>query len=132
MPDYDSGMNFTFVSPSAGACAVKLWASGRYGFSLPKKVDVTTAGGETATFLYYNRKLRPTSELSNRAIVNIAIAQFLAGGGRDGQPVEIDPDIPPYDGALTPVRSSASRAPMRVRPGKLYARARSASENEPA
>jgi len=125
-------MNFTFVSPSAGACAVKLWASGRYGFSLPKKVDVTTAGGDTATFLYYNRKLRPITELSNRAIVNIAIAQFLAGAGSDGQPVEIDPDTPPYEGALTPVRSAASRAPMRVRPGKLYARARSGPESEPA
>ena len=124
-------MNFTFVSPSAGACAVKLWASGRYGFSLPKKVDVATSGGETVSFLYYNRKLRPTAELSNRAIVKIAIAQFLAGAGRDGQPVEIDPDTPPYEGTLTPVRSSAPRAPLRVRPGKLYARTRSPSERGP-
>jgi hypothetical protein len=125
-------MNFTFVSASAGACAVKLWATGRYGFSLPKKVDVLTAGGETVTFLYYNRKLRLTAELSNRAIVKIAIAQFLAGAGRDGQPVEIDHDTPPYEGALTPVRSSTPRTPSRVRPGKLYGRARSRSEREPA
>jgi len=117
-------MNFTFVSPSAVACAVKLWASGRYGFSLPKKVDVVAEGGDTVTFLYYNRKLRPTAELSNRLIVKIAIAQFLAGAGRDGQPVEIDPDIPPYEGTLTPIRSTVPRAPLRVRPGKLYARTR--------
>jgi hypothetical protein len=118
-------MNFTFMSQSAGACAVKLWASGRYGFSLPKKVDVVTAAGETATFLYYNRKLRLTAELSNRAIVKIAIAQFLAGAGRNGEPVEIDHETPPYEGTLTPVRSTAPRAPMRVRPGKTYARTRS-------
>jgi hypothetical protein len=124
-------MNFTFALPGAGACAVKLWATGRYGFSLPKRVDVTTADGETASFLYYNRKLRVAAELSNRAIVKIAVAQFLAGAGRDGEPVEIDPDTPPYEGALTPVRSSASRAPMRVRPGKLYARTRSPSGREP-
>jgi hypothetical protein len=125
-------MNFTFVSQSAGVCAVKLWASGRYGFSLPKKVDVVTAAGETATFLYYNRKLRLTAELSNRAIVKIAIAQFLAGAGRDGEAVEIDHETPPYEGTLTPVRSTAPRAPMRVRPGKTYARARLESDGEAA
>ncbi len=115
-------MNFTFSSPEAGVHAVKLWASGRYGFSLPKKVDIVAPGGAVASFLYFNRKVRPTAELSNRAIVKIAIAQFLAGKGRDGQPVEIDHDTPPYDGALTPVRSTAPRAPLRVRPGKLHAR----------
>jgi hypothetical protein len=120
------------MSQSAGACAVKLWASGRYGFSLPKKVEVVTAGGETAIFLYYNRKVRLSAELSNRAIVKIAIAQFLAGAGPDGQPVEIDPDTPPYEGALTPIRSSTPRSPLRVRPGKLHARTRSDSEREPA
>ena len=123
-------MNFTFESPSAGACSVKLWASGRYGFSLPKKVEVVTAGGETATFLYYNRKLRPTAELSNRAIVKIAIAQFLDGAGRGGEAIEIDHDTPPYEGALTPTRSSGPRSPMRVRPGKLHARARAGSQPE--
>jgi hypothetical protein len=120
--DYDSCMNFTFLSPDAGACAVKLWASGRYGFSLPKKVDIAIADGSVASFLYFNRKVRLTAELSNRAIVKIAIAQFLAGKGRDGQPVEIDHDTPPYEGALTPVRSTTPRAPLRVRPGKLHAR----------
>ena len=124
-------MNFTFSSPDVGACSVKLWASGRYGFSLPKKVDIVTAGGETATFLYYNRKVRLTAELSNRAIVKIAIAQFLAGAGR-GEPAEIDPDTLPYEGALTPVRSKLPRAPLRVRPGKSHARMRSQAQCEPA
>jgi hypothetical protein len=132
MRDYDSCMNFTFLSPDAGACSVRLWASGRYGFSLPKKVEVSAADGSRATFLYFNSKVRLTAELSNRAIVKIAIAQFLAGLGRDGQPVEIDHDTPPYEGALTPTRSSAPRAPLRVRPGKLHARTRPTPQCEPA
>ncbi|WP_156328216.1 MULTISPECIES: hypothetical protein [unclassified Massilia] len=117
-------MNFTFSSPDVGSCAVKLWASGRYGFSLPKKVDIAAANGDTVTFLYFNTKVRLSAELSNRAIVKIAIAQFLAGAGRDGEPVEIDHATPPYEGELTPVRSTTPRAPLRVRPGKLHARAR--------
>ena len=125
-------MNFTFSSPKAGVCAVKLWSSGRYGFSLPKKVDIFTADGEAATFLYYNRKMRLTAELSNRAIVKIAIAQFLAGAGRDGEPVEIDHATAPYEGELTPVRSSTPRAPLRVRPGKLHARMRPEPPGGPA
>jgi len=131
MQDYDSCMNFTFSSPDAGVCTVKLWASGRYGFSLPKKVDIVTPAGDTATFFYYNRKFRLTAELSNRAIVKIAIAQFLAGAGR-GEPAEVDHDIPPYEGALTPVRSNTPRAPLRVRPGKSHARLRPQAQREPA
>jgi hypothetical protein len=130
--DYDSCMNFTFSSPDSGACAVKLWASGRYGFSLPKKVDIVSPDGETATFLYHNRKVHITAELGNRAIVKIAIAQFLAGAGRGGEPVEIDHATPPYEGELTPVRSSTPRAPLRVRPGKLHARPRPDSQGGPA
>lgn len=124
-------MNFTFSSPDVGACSVKLWASGRYGFSLPKKVDIVTAAGDTTTFLYYNRKVRFTAELSNRAIVKIAIAQFLAGV-RGGEPVEIDHATIPYEGTLTPVRSTTPRAPLRVRPGKLHARTRPEAQCEPA
>jgi hypothetical protein len=131
MQDYDSCMNFTFSSPDAGVCAVKLWASGRYGFSLPKKVDIVAGDGDKATFFYYNTRFRLTAELSNRAIVKIAIAQFLAGAGR-GEPAEIDHDTPPYEGPLTPVRSSAPRAPLRVRPGKSHARLRPEPLGEPA
>ncbi|MGJ7917098.1 hypothetical protein ACI48D_16700 [Massilia sp. LXY-6] len=125
-------MNFTFSSHDTGACAVKLWASGRYGFSLPKKVDIVAPDGDTVTFLYYNRKVRLTAELSNRAIVKIAIAHYLAGAGRDGEPVEIDPATAPYEGELTPVRSTTPRAPLRVRPGRLHARLRPEHQGEPA
>jgi len=118
-------MNFTFSSPEHGTCVVKLWATGRYGFSLPKKVDVTTPGGVSCTFLYINKKLSMKPEPANRMIVRIAIGAFLAGAPPDGSTVEIDPDMAPYAGKLTPVRLDVPRAPMRVRPGKSHARARS-------
>jgi hypothetical protein len=118
-------MNFTFSSSEHGTCVVKLWATGRYGFSLPKKVDITTAKGVSCTFLYFNKKLSLKAEPGNRMIVRIAIGAFLAGAPPDGSTVEIDPDMPPYAGKLTPVRLDAPRAPMRVRPGKPHARARS-------
>jgi hypothetical protein len=118
-------MNFTFSSPEHGTCVVKLWATGRYGFSLPKKVDVTTSGGVSCTFLYINKKLSMKPEPGNRMIVRIAVGAFLAGAPPDGSTVEIDPDMPPYAGKLTPVRLDVPRAPMRVRPGKSHARARS-------
>jgi hypothetical protein len=118
-------MNFTFSSSEHGTCVVKLWATGRYGFSLPKKVDITTASGVSYTFLYFNKKMSLKSEPGNRMIVRIAIGAFLAGAPLPGSTVEIDPDMPPYAGKLTPVRLDAPRAPMRVRPGKSHARARS-------
>ena len=118
-------MNFTFSSSEHGTCVVKLWATGRYGFSLPKKVDITTASGVSCTFLYFNKKMSLKSEPGNRMIVRIAIGAFLAGAPLPGSTVEIDPDMPAYAGKLTPVRLDAPRAPMRVRPGKSHARARS-------
>jgi hypothetical protein len=117
-------MNFTFSSLEHGTCVVKLWATGRYGFSLPKKVDITTPGGVSCTFLYFNKKLSLKAEPGNRMIVRIAIGAFLAGAPPHGSTVEIEPDMPPYAGKLTPVRLDAPRAPMRVRPGKSHARTR--------
>jgi hypothetical protein len=119
-------MNFTFTVPGIGLCLVTLWATGRYGFSLPKKVEISTPAGEVSTFLYFNRKLRLRAELSNRAIVKIAIGCYLDGARGQAEPVEIDPDMRAYDGELTQIRAEASRAPLRVRPGKLHARSRSA------
>jgi hypothetical protein len=121
-------MNFTFSSLEHGTCVVKLWATGRYGFSLPKKVDISTPDGVSCTFLYINKKLTLKAEPGNRMIVRIAVGAFLAGAPPDGSTVEIDPDMPPYAGKLTPVRLDAPRAPMRVRPGKSHARTRSDAE----
>jgi hypothetical protein len=118
-------MNFTFSSSEHGTCYVKLWATGRYGFSLPKKVEITTAAGTTCSYLYFNKKLTLKAEPANREIVRIAIGAFLAGESVDGNVAEIDPEMPVYEGKLTPVRLDAPRAPMRVRPGKPHARARS-------
>ena len=119
-------MNFTFMAPGIGVCDVTLWATGRYGFSLPKKVEIRTPDGASSTFLYFNRKLSLRSELGNRVIVRIAVASFLNGVRGAPEPVELDPDMPPYEGKLTQVRSQASRSPLRVRPGAPHARARAA------
>jgi hypothetical protein len=118
------GMNFTFMAPGAGLCLVTLWATGRYGFSLPKKVEISTPEGKTSTYLYFNRKLRLQAELSNRVIVKIAVACFLEGARAMPAPLEIDPDMRLFDGELTQVRTQSSRAPLRVRPGKGHARTR--------
>jgi hypothetical protein len=120
-------MNFCFYPPDGGPCIVRLWASGRYGFSLPKKVEITTAAGVTHVFLYVNGRV--DAELGKRAIVNAAIAQFLRGdhlraAGPDAAAVEIDPATAPYTGPLTSVKPDAPRAPLRVRPGKSHARAK--------
>jgi hypothetical protein len=117
-------MNFTFSSPDHGTCVVKLWATGRYGFSLPKKVEIATPSGLAFIFLYFNKKLRLKAELSNRTIVRIAIASFFKGAVPVADGIALDPDTPPYAGAITPIRLDAPRAPMRVRPGKLHARGR--------
>ena len=98
-------MNFTFSSSEHGTCVVKLWATGRYGFSLPKKVDITTAAGVSCTCLYFNKKMSLKAEPGNRMIVRIAIGAFLAGAGRAGVPVEIDAENP--DSTWTAVATSS-------------------------
>jgi hypothetical protein len=82
--------------------------------------------------VYYNRKVRPTSELSNRMIVKIAIAQFLASEQLPHDAVEIDHDTLPYEGEVTPTRAAAPRAPLRVRPGKDHTRSRPGKAAEAA
>ena len=125
-------MNFIFPTPQLDCCAVKLWATGRYGFSLPKKVDITTPAGATVSFLYYNRRMRLKAELANRAIVRIAIAQFLAGDHAPGAVLELDPDLEPYAGPLTPTRANVPRAPLRVRPGPKHGRIKAELDCEAA
>lgn len=115
-------MNFSFLSPDGGPCIVKLWASGRYGFSLPKKVEITTPAGITHVFLHTNRD--GDVGIGKRALVNLAIAQFLRGDHGGADAVEIDPSVVPYGGPLTSVKPDTPRAPLRVRPGKSHARAR--------
>jgi hypothetical protein len=124
--DYDLCMNFSFETPTSGACLVKLWASGRYGFSLPKKVEITGPDGITASYLYHSRKVGLSAELTNRAIVRIAIAQYLAGGR--GEAREIDDTVAPFDGPLVQIRPFAPPPPPpRVRPSRIMPKARSGS-----
>lgn len=116
-------MNFSFLSSEQGRCLVKLWATGRYGFSLPKKVEITTDAGQTTTFIYYNSKVGLKSELANHALVRIAIAQFLQAGLDPAALHGIDDTTPPFTGALTPIRPTSPAAlPQRVRPGRSHAR----------
>jgi hypothetical protein len=122
-------MNFSFNQPDGGLCIVRLWASGRYGFSLPKKVEITTAAGATHVFLYVNKVVG--ADLAKRAIVNIAVAQFLRGDHEGVEAVEIDPATPPYTGVLTSIKPLVPRAPLRVRPGKSHARTKAAPLAEP-
>jgi hypothetical protein len=100
---------------------LKLWASGRYGFSLPKKVEITTGAGETSVFIYYNRRLGFRSELTNRALIRIAIAQFLESDGAAAGVVEVNDAVPPFAGTLTPIRPASLPAPPRLRPGRSRA-----------
>jgi hypothetical protein len=116
-------MNFTFSSSKYGTCIVKLWATGRHGFSLPKRVDIATPDGAVRSYLYYNRKVQLKPELPNRAIVRIAVACFHAGIAADAEGmVEVDAEMPAYEGTLTPTRTNTPRAPLRVRPGRSHGR----------
>ncbi len=114
-------MNFSFSTPTSGDCLVKLWASGRYGFSLPKKVEITGPDGQTATYLYHSRKVGQSAELTNRTLVRIAIAQYLQGASGDDE--QIDDLLAPFDGALTQIRPFAPPPPPpRVRPSRIMAK----------
>jgi len=121
--DYALRMNFSFSTPHKGACLVKLWASGRYGFSLPKKVEITGPDGVTATFVHRSRKVGIKSELTNRALVRIAISQYLAGA--DGAlEAELDDALAPFAGTLTQIKPFAPPPPPpRVRPSRIMPRA---------
>ena len=116
-------MNFSFSTPHKGTCLVKLWASGRYGFSLPKKVEITGPDGVTASFVHHSRKVGLSAELTNRTLVRIAIAQYLArADGADGE-VEIDDAVTPFSGTLTQIRPFAPPPPPpRVRPSRILPR----------
>lgn len=108
---------------------MKLWASGRYGFSLPKKVEITGPDGVTSAYLYHSRKVGLSAELTNRTLVRIAIAQYLAGraGGAGGDVHEIDDSLAPFGGTLTQIRPFAPPPPPpRVRPSRIMAKAGSA------
>lgn len=122
-------MNFSFSTPTSGECLVKLWASGRYGFSLPKKVEITGPDGLTSTYQYHSRKVGLKAELTNRMLVRIAIAHYLAGAGGDAADEirQIDDTVTPFDGTLTQIRPFAPPPPPpRVRPSRILPKAASA------
>ncbi|MGZ5202065.1 MAG: hypothetical protein ACXWC4_20085 [Telluria sp.] len=115
-------MNFSFLSPEFGCCLVKLRASGRYGFVLPKKIEITRPDGVVATFLYHNCNIGRKNELRNRTLVRLAVAQFL-GGAIATEPQTIDDEGEQFAGELVQIRSpDPAPAPLRVRPGAPYGR----------
>jgi hypothetical protein len=115
-------MNFSFLSPQFGCCLVKLRASGRYGFVLPKMIEITRPDGVVATFLYHNCNTGRKNELRNRTLVRLAVAQFL-GGAIAAEPQPLNDEGEPYAGDLVQIRSpDPAPAPLRVRPGPSYGR----------
>jgi hypothetical protein len=115
-------MNFCFHTPDGRGCTGRLWATGRYGFSLPKTVEIVTPDGLVHTYVFPNRQVRDNAGPANRALVRLAITQFLRGEGGPGTSVDIDLDAEPYPGDVKPVRPLAPRTPLRVRPGRPHAR----------
>lgn len=114
-------MNFSFSTPHSGECLVKLWASGRYGFSLPKKVEITAPDGVVSTYLHHSRQVGLKVELTNRTLVRLAVAQFLHG--LRGDAVEIDDGAAPFQGTLNQIRPFAPPpSPPRVRPARVVPR----------
>ena len=124
-------MNFSFSTPHSGECLVKLWASGRYGFSLPKKVDITAPDGVVSTYVHHSRKVGLKAELTNRTLVRIAVAQFLHG--LRGEAIEIDDSAAPFTGTLTQIRPVAPPPPPpRVRPARGLPRTAAGASGEAA
>ena len=117
-------MNFNFLSPADGQCLVKLWTTGRFGFSLPKKIEISTPAGGAFIYLYHNRRLRFTgAELTNATLARIAVARFL-NGNRPVLEAEITHEMPIFQGKLIKLQSSRRRrVAFRVRAGESHPRA---------
>ncbi|UVW27413.1 hypothetical protein [Massilia sp. H6] len=114
-------MNFCFPTPQGDKCLVKLRATGRYGFSLPKTVEITAPDGVVSSYLHHSRQVGLKAELTNRTLVRIAVAQFLRGARGDA--VEIDDGVAPFEGTLEQIRPFAPPAPApRVRPARVLPR----------
>lgn len=115
-------MNFCFQTPDGQGCSGRLWACGRYGFSLPKTVEILGPDGQVRRYLLPKRLAHGHPDLPNRTLVRIAIAQFLRGDGAAGASVELDPDTVPYPGEVKPAPPREPRTPLRVHPGRAHAR----------
>lgn len=93
-------MKYYFSPPELGRCTVKLWAIGKYGFSAPKRVEITTPEGSKSFYSYRTLNEAFGLEVKGRIIVRIAIAHFLAHPLQTGQVVELDSNMPMFDGRL--------------------------------
>lgn len=119
-------MHFSFFSPDLGLCHVKLWATGRYGFSLPKKVEITTLGGEKSCYIFSDRAGKIEFHVSNSSLVRIAISQFLMLPAQRHSTAVVDTNIPLFDGGLVRNRGWNLKRNRKVRPGPDHAPIRAA------
>lgn len=117
-------MQLRFFTPALGQCRIRLWATGRYGFSVPKKIVISTPTGERSTYLYADRVGSAEFEVSNRSLIRIAIAQFIADPCQQDDPAEIDLDTPLFDGPLTRAPKTREDLALKVHPGKEHAQIR--------
>lgn len=118
-------MNVSFYVPEFGVCVAKIWATGRYGFSQPKKVDIILPTQQTFVYLHDSRYDERNLSLSKKELIRLAIAQFLRAVPRVSTPTNIDIALPPFKGTLTPIRRPGSSRASPVRPGKTIRYVRS-------
>jgi hypothetical protein len=98
-------MKYYFLAPGIGQCTVKLWANGAHGFVIPKRVEITIPSGKKAMYTYRTLHEAVFVHVSGKALMRIAIAQFLANPAQHDKSVELDSTMAMFDG---PLRRTAS------------------------
>lgn len=93
-------MKYYFFALNFGQCVVRLWARGAYGFTVPKMVEIGTPGGRKTSYSYRTLHEVPGVELSGKVLMRIAIAQFLANPMLGDEIIELDSNMPMFDGTL--------------------------------
>jgi hypothetical protein len=93
-------MKYYFFIPDFGQCTVRLWARGAYGFTAPKRIEISTPGGRRTSYSYRTLHEVPGVQLSGKVLMRLAIAQFLANPIRCDEIIELDSSMPMFDGPL--------------------------------
>ena len=93
-------MKYYFFPPHIGKCTVKLWAKGKYGFSTPQRVEITAPDGWRCVYSYRNVNESAGLELTGKILMRIANGHFLADPRRREEIVELDSNMPMFDGRL--------------------------------
>lgn len=96
---------YSFHTPF-GIFQARLWAKGKYGFILPKRVEIYMTENEKSVYILRNRMQDDDFRISNRSLVRIAITHFLASPYDRYSEVEVDLNMPLFDGALHTCRTA--------------------------